>query len=79
MEGKNEDFLIEMRLKKKEKKCFFPEAFQLFKGPGRAHAGPYGPKNLTMNQNPENTPKIIENTGFPMIFQVRVTLGSCRC
>ena len=26
-----------------EKRCVFVELFPLFKGPGRAHMGPYGP------------------------------------
>ena len=30
-------------LRKKRKKQVFPELFPLFKGPGRAHMGPYGP------------------------------------
>ena len=46
-----------------KKRCVFSEPFPLFKGPGRAHMGPYGPIWALMGPyGPEESKKYVNNS-----------------
>ena len=54
---------------------FFFELFPLFKGPGRAHMGPYGPIWALMGPcGPEKSPKMRKKIAFIGAFKVPCTL-----
>ena len=72
LEVKTDDFREKCVTKKR---CIVVILFPLFKGPGRAHVGPYGPIWALMDPyGPEKSPKIRKEIAFIGAFKVPCSL-----